>query len=100
MRLLRKHNPIWYVSIDFPSEIDEEDDETVMMIKELLDSRIRPTVQEDGGDITFISFKDGIVQLKMQVNTHPASFAFHFASKLNLILYVSHRVRVHRVPVP
>lgn len=39
-----------------------------MMIKELLDSRIRPTVQEDGGDITFISFKDGIVQLKMQVN--------------------------------
>lgn len=38
-----------------------------MMIKELLDSRIRPTVQEDGGDITFISFEDGIVKLKMQV---------------------------------
>lgn len=50
------------------SEINEDDDETVMMIKELLDSRIRPTVQEDGGDITFISFKDGIVSLKMQVN--------------------------------
>lgn len=48
-------------------EINEEDDETVMMIKELLDSRIRPTVQEDGGDITFISFEDGIVKLKMQV---------------------------------
>nr|CAG4649524.1 EOG090X0A0R [Scapholeberis mucronata] len=45
---------------------DEEDDETVMMIKELLDSRIRPTVQEDGGDIVFKSFKDGIVYLKMQ----------------------------------
>lgn len=49
-------------------EIAEDDDETVMMIKELLDSRIRPTVQEDGGDITFISFTDGIVQLKMQVS--------------------------------
>lgn len=49
------------------TEIQEDDDETVMMIKELLDSRIRPTVQEDGGDIVFMGFKDGIVQLKMQV---------------------------------
>lgn len=48
-------------------EINEDDDETVMMIKELLDTKIRPTVQEDGGDITFISFKNGIVQLKLQV---------------------------------
>lgn len=47
--------------------IHEDDDDTVMMIKELLDSRIRPTVQEDGGDIVFMGFKDGIVQLKMQV---------------------------------
>nr|CAG4637201.1 EOG090X0A0R [Ceriodaphnia reticulata] len=45
---------------------NEEDDETVMMIKELLDSRIRPTVQEDGGDLEFKSFKDGIVYLKLQ----------------------------------
>lgn len=51
-------------------EINEDDDETVMMIKELLDTRIRPTVQEDGGDITFISFKDGIVSLRMQVNIY------------------------------
>lgn len=47
--------------------IEGEEDETVLMIKELLDSRIRPTVQEDGGDITFVSFKDGILQLRMQV---------------------------------
>lgn len=33
---------------------DQEEDETVMLIKELLDSRIRPTVQEDGGDIQFV----------------------------------------------
>lgn len=36
------------------------------MIKELLDSRIRPTVQEDGGDIIFMGYVDGIVKLKMQ----------------------------------
>lgn len=39
-----------------------------MMIKELLDTRIRPTVQEDGGDIIFMAYEDGIVKLKMQVN--------------------------------
>jgi Fe-S cluster biogenesis protein NfuA len=44
----------------------EEEDETVALIKELLDSRIRPTVQEDGGDIRFVGFKDGVVQLIMQ----------------------------------
>jgi hypothetical protein len=32
----------------------DDDDETVQMIKELLDTRIRPTVQEDGGDIVFM----------------------------------------------
>ena len=35
-------------------QADEDDDETVQMIKELLDSRIRPIVQEDGGDIIFM----------------------------------------------
>lgn len=34
--------------------IDPDDDETVLMIKELLDTRIRPTVQEDGGDIVYM----------------------------------------------
>lgn len=32
----------------------EEDRETVELIKELLDSRIRPTVQEDGGDVIYV----------------------------------------------
>lgn len=36
------------------TEINPDDDETVAMIKELLDTRIRPTVQEDGGDIIFV----------------------------------------------
>ncbi|GJQ72084.1 hypothetical protein Trydic_g3181 [Trypoxylus dichotomus] len=48
------------------TQINEDDDEIVQMIKELLDSRIRPTVQEDGGDIIFMGYNDGIVKLKMQ----------------------------------
>ena len=41
------------------SEIEKE-------IRELLDSRIRPAVAQDGGDITFERFENGIVYLKMQ----------------------------------
>ena len=46
----------------------EEDDEVVALIKELLDSRIRPTVQEDGGDIIYKGFDSelGIVKLRLQ----------------------------------
>ncbi|RXG56854.1 NFU1 iron-sulfur cluster scaffold-like protein, mitochondrial [Armadillidium vulgare] len=44
---------------------EDEDSDTVAMIKELLDTRIRPTVQEDGGDIFFRGFTDGIVYLKL-----------------------------------
>lgn len=48
--------------------IHEDDSEVVAMIKELLDTRIRPAVQEDGGDIKFDSFDEdlGYVYLKMQ----------------------------------
>ncbi|GAB4817137.1 hypothetical protein N2152v2_004183 [Parachlorella kessleri] len=47
--------------------IMEDDDEVVAMIKELLETRIRPAVQEDGGDIVFRGFDpdSGIVTLKM-----------------------------------
>ena len=45
---------------------DDDDDDTVAMIKELLDTRIRPTVQEDGGDILFRGFNDGIVYLRVK----------------------------------
>ena len=37
-----------------------------MQIKELLDTRIRPAVAMDGGDITFSDYKDGIVFLEMK----------------------------------
>ena len=47
-------------------DADEEDDEIVSTIKELLDTRIRPHVAMDGGDIVFHRFEDGIVYLHMQ----------------------------------
>merc|ERR550519_892787 len=45
----------------------DDDDEVVAMIKELLDTRIRPTVQEDGGDIVFMGFDHdtGILKLSL-----------------------------------
>ncbi|NDW53542.1 NifU family protein [Aliiroseovarius sp. PrR006] len=43
-----------------------EDGEIVEQIKELLDTRVRPAVAQDGGDITFHGFDRGIVYLHMQ----------------------------------
>ena len=45
---------------------DGEDDEVVAAIKELLETRVRPAVAQDGGDIIFEDFEDGIVYLHMQ----------------------------------
>ncbi|MEM6304232.1 MAG: NifU family protein [Pseudomonadota bacterium] len=45
---------------------DGEDGEVVLQIKELLDSRVRPAVAQDGGDITFHGFDSGVVYLHMQ----------------------------------
>ena len=43
-----------------------DDDEVVAQIKELLDTRVRPAVAQDGGDIIFQDFRDGVVYLHMQ----------------------------------
>ncbi len=45
---------------------DEADAEMVEIIKELLETRVRPAVAMDGGDIIFRGFKQGVVFLKMQ----------------------------------
>ncbi|SLN53600.1 Fe/S biogenesis protein NfuA [Roseovarius albus] len=45
---------------------DGEDGEVVNQIKELLDTRVRPAVAQDGGDITFHGFDRGVVYLHMQ----------------------------------
>ena len=48
------------------AEHDGEDGAIVGQIKELLDSRVRPAVAQDGGDITFHGFDRGVVYLHMQ----------------------------------
>ena len=45
---------------------DEADGEIVTTIKQLLDTRVRPAVAQDGGDITFHGFKEGVVFLNMK----------------------------------
>ena len=47
-------------------DFDEADSEIVDTIKELLDTRVRPAVAQDGGDITFQGFRDGVVFLHMR----------------------------------
>lgn len=44
----------------------DDDSDIVKQIKELLDTRIRPMVAQDGGDIVFSSFEDGVVYLHMR----------------------------------
>jgi Fe-S cluster biogenesis protein NfuA len=47
-------------------EILPEDQEIVDQIKELLDTRVRPAVASDGGDIVFRGYRNGVVRLHMQ----------------------------------
>lgn len=45
---------------------EKEDEEIVLTIKELLDTRVRPAVAQDGGDITFRGYENGTVFLHMK----------------------------------
>lgn len=45
---------------------DPADAETVVTIKDLLETRVRPAVAGDGGDITFRGYKEGVVYLEMK----------------------------------
>ena len=45
---------------------DPADQEIVGTIKDLLDTRVRPAVAQDGGDITFQGYRDGVVFLNMK----------------------------------
>ncbi|CAO3590345.1 unnamed protein product [Absidia cylindrospora] len=61
--------PIMYDENDLlasDTAIHPDDSEEVQMIKELLETRIRPAIMEDGGDIEFCGFDDGVVKLKLK----------------------------------
>lgn len=53
-------------SADVAEDTSPEDAEIVAQIKELLDTRVRPAVAGDGGDIVFRGFQGGVVKLHMQ----------------------------------
>ena len=52
--------------VDGDAEGPDLSDPVVQQIQELLDTRVRPAVAGDGGDIVFRGFEDGIVYLSMQ----------------------------------
>jgi len=51
---------------DKEPKLDNEENEIVMKIKDVLNSKVRPAVARDGGDIKFKSYKDGIVKVELQ----------------------------------
>ena len=48
------------------SSVKDEDEDVVLQIKELLYTRVRPAVAQDGGDIVFEDFTDGTVTVQMR----------------------------------
>jgi len=62
--ILQKKNE----SIPIDEKVDhaEEDNEVVAMIEEILETRIRPAVQGDGGDVQLVAFRDGTVDLRLR----------------------------------
>ncbi|HEY4134502.1 MAG TPA: NifU family protein [Alphaproteobacteria bacterium] len=71
------------------------DDEIVTQIKELLATRVRPAVAQDGGDIIFQSFEDGVVTLHLQGSCSgcPSSTATLKAGIENLLRHYIPEVR-------
>jgi len=53
-------------SSDDEKNFDEKDEATVNTIKELLETRVRPAVAQDGGDIVFHAYREGVVYLHMR----------------------------------
>ena len=79
---------------------DSKDADVVAQIKELLDTRVRPAVANDGGDISFRGFKDGIVFVHMKgaCSGCPSSTATLRSGVQNLLRhFVPEVVEVHPV---
>ncbi len=79
----------------------EDDDEIVAQIRELIDTRVRPAVAQDGGDIIFRGFEDGIVYLTMHGSCSgcPSSLATLKAGIENMLRhYVPEVIEVRAAP--
>ncbi len=66
MEHFQSGKPVIYESSVPESLEDGNDDPTVKQIKELIDTRVRPAVAQDGGDIIYHGFENGVVFLQMQ----------------------------------
>ena len=60
------NNHILIKKTDKSDKIENNKDETINQIIEILDTKIRPAVARDGGDIKFKSFENGIVKVELQ----------------------------------
>ncbi len=60
----RNNEPI--LKSDIKTEDLSNKNETISKIVEVLDSKIRPAVARDGGDIKFVSFENGVVKVQLQ----------------------------------
>ena len=58
--------PVLNIEEEISNKITDEDTETIKQIKDLLETRVRPAVAMDGGDISFCSFEEGVVTLQMK----------------------------------
>lgn len=87
--------PLFMAGAGGETEQDGDEDEIVAQIKELLDSRVRPAVAQDGGDIVFRSFEDGVVYLHLQGSCAgcPSSTATLKAGIENLLRHYIPEVR-------
>jgi Fe-S cluster biogenesis protein NfuA len=63
---LLTHKPILQETSQSPATPSADESDIVKDIKEILEARVRPAVAQDGGDIIFDRFEDGIVYLKLQ----------------------------------
>ena len=64
MIILKKLKIQFWLIIKRKKKINE--DETISKIKDVLDTKIRPAVARDGGDIKFKSFEKGVVKVELQ----------------------------------
>jgi Fe-S cluster biogenesis protein NfuA len=60
------NRPVVAEGAELSGESAGEDTEIVSQIKELINTRVRPAVAQDGGDIVFRGFEEGVVYLHMQ----------------------------------
>ena len=62
----KNKEPIILKNNEVLNEKDNDEDETIQKIKDVLETKVRPAVAKDGGDIQFISFDKGIVNVKLK----------------------------------